>query len=138
MAAGDAAPPPYAGVSDAHAQIGQALAEARAAHKEVLLVFGADWCADCHDVDRALAGPAAASLAARFVIVRVDVGNFDRNLDIARRYGDPIRRGIPAAAVVSADDRLLYATRGGELSHARRLGEDGIARFLLGVVPAAP
>ncbi len=115
--------------ADAQAEIRQALVEAHAEHKDVLVVFGAEWCADCRVLDRALRGPAAAGLQKRFVVVQVDVGAFDRNVGFAQRYGIDLRRGIPAAALLSGNDRLVYATQAGELADARRMGEAAIVEF---------
>ncbi len=125
---------PYDAAADARADLGRALAEAGRTDRRVLLVFGANWCEDCRAFDRALKAPATAALVARrFHVVKVDVGRFDRNLDLAEAYGNPIARGIPAAVVLAADKRVLYATRAGELADARRMGEEGIHRFLDGL-----
>lgn len=122
---------PYDETADARADLDRALAEAGRTQRRVLLVFGANWCEDCRAFDRALKAPATAALVARrFRVVKVDVGRFDRNLDLAEAYGNPIGKGIPAAVVLSADHRVLYATRAGELADARRMGEAGIHRFL--------
>ncbi len=120
---------PYDPHADAQADIRQALVEAHAQRKDVLVVFGADWCADCRVLDRALRDPAAASLQKRFVVVKVDVGDFDRNVGFAQRYGIDLRRGIPAAALLSGNDRLVYATQAGELADARRMGVAAIVGF---------
>jgi thioredoxin 1 len=125
-----AAESPYDEKADAEAELRQALVAAHSDHKNVLLVFGANWCPDCRELDKALHGSSQALIAARFDIVKVDVGNFDKNLDIANRYGNPIQKGIPAVVVLSADEHLLYATRGGELANARHMGEKGIYDFL--------
>jgi hypothetical protein len=62
-------------------------------------------------------------------VVKVDVGNFDHNLDVAAKYGDPIKKGIPAAVIVSPTGQVLYATKGGELADARRMSDDGVYEF---------
>lgn len=128
------APLPYDEAANPQAQIEAALADAQREHKDVLIVFGANWCADCRDLDRAMHGSSESLIDARFIVVKVDVGNFDRHLDIARRYGNPIARGIPAAVVVTGSDQVLYATRAGELADARRMGEKGIYDFFSGVI----
>ena len=120
---------PYNPHADAQAEIRQALVEAHSEHKDVLVVFGADWCADCRVLDRALRAPAAAGLQKRFVVVKVDVGAFDRNVGFAQQYGIDLRRGIPAAALLSGSDRLVYATQAGELADARRMGVAAIVGF---------
>jgi protein disulfide-isomerase len=121
---------PYDEKADAQVELRHALEVARSDHKNVLVVFGANWCPDCRELDKALHGSSQALIAARFDVVKVDVGNFNKNLDIAQRYGNPIKSGIPAVVVLSADEHVLYATRGGELANARRMGESGIYEFL--------
>jgi thioredoxin 1 len=134
----DAAPLPYDESADAKADLQQALGAAKAGQLPVLVIFGANWCEDCRVLDRALKSGRNATLMAReFEVVKVDVGRFNRNLDVARAYGDPIKKGIPAAVVLSFDNRVLYATRAGELADARRMSETGIHDFFEGVVKAS-
>jgi thioredoxin 1 len=124
-----AAPLPYDPSADAHAALVRGGAQAKSEGKNLLIVFGANWCEDCRDLDKAMRGSSASLIASRFVVVKVDVGNFNHNLDLAQRYGNPIASGIPAAVVLTPNERVLYATRGGELADARRMGERGIFNF---------
>ena len=130
MAPAVAADAPYNEAADAKADIRATLAAAQQARLPVLVVFGANWCGDCRMLDTAFKTGASAPLMAKnFRIVKVDVGRFDRNVDIATGYGVPLKRGIPAVAVLAADGRLLYATAGGELADARKLGDAGVLDF---------
>jgi protein disulfide-isomerase len=135
LAAGLAAPtahaePAYDEAADARQDIQQALAQAAVAKVPVLIVFGANWCPDCRVLDLSLKSGAAAPLIARdFRVVKVNVGRFDRNVDLAASYGVPLKKGIPAVAVVSPDGKLLFSTSGGELADARSMGEQGIYAF---------
>ena len=136
--AASAADLPYNESADAQADVRQALVDAGAANKPVLLIFGANWCQDCRALDTALKTEKNADLMAReFRVVKVDVGRFDRNLDIAAAYGNPIKKGIPAAVVLSADNRVLYATHAGELADARRMSKEGIYGFFADAVKKA-
>lgn len=127
-------PMPYDAGADARAELARALALGAADRKPVLVVFGANWCEDCRAFDRALQRPATARLVAgSFRLVKVDVGQFDRNLDVAADYGNPIAKGIPAAVLLSPGNEVRYATRAGELADARRMGEAAIHRFLEGL-----
>jgi protein disulfide-isomerase len=129
---------PYDESADAKAAVQQALSVARTDKVPVLVIFGANWCEDCRALDLALkSGPNAELMAKEFKVVKVDVGNFNRNLDVDRAYGDPIRKGIPAAVVLSPDAQVLYATRAGELANARRMSESGVHDFFKAVVQAA-
>jgi protein disulfide-isomerase len=121
---------PYDEAADAKAEVRQALADAGKDRRPVLLIFGANWCKDCRALDQSLkGGKSAALMAHQFRVVKIDVGNFDRNLDIDEAYGHPIKKGIPAAVLLSADNRVLYATHAGELADARRMSDDGIYAF---------
>ena len=129
---------PYDEAADATAAVQAALAAAQADQQPVLIIFGANWCEDCRVLDAALKdGRNAEQIAREFKLVKVDVGNFNRNLDLARAYGNPIKKGIPAAVVLSADNRVLYATRAGELADARRMSDSGIFDFFKGVVQSS-
>jgi thioredoxin 1 len=133
-----AAPLPYDEKADAKADLQRALSAAQSGGTPVLVIFGANWCQDCRALDKALGTGKNAELVAReFKVVKVDVGNFDRNLDLAARYGNPIKQGIPAAVVLSPQGELLYATRLGELADARHMSDTGIYDFFKGVVQSA-
>jgi protein disulfide-isomerase len=125
-----AADRPYDPAADAKADIQAALAQAAPAKQPVLLIFGANWCEDCRALDKALhTGRNAELVGKEFKVVKIDVGNFDHNLDVVNAYGNPIKKGIPAAVIVAPDNRVLYATRGGELADARHMSETGIYDF---------
>jgi protein disulfide-isomerase len=125
---------PYDARADAKAALQAALVGAKAERKPVFVVFGANWCDDCRALDKAMhAEPSAGLIARSFQVVKIDVGNFDRNLDIVAAYDNPIKQGIPAAVLLAPDGKVLYATRAGELASARRMGENGIYDFLVGM-----
>ena len=124
-----AADRPYDELADAKAQIAMALHEAAAAKEPVLLIFGANWCKDCRALDHSLKTGRNAELMGKFRVVKVDVGNFDHNLDVTQAYGNPTRKGIPSAVILSPDNKVLFMTRAGELADARSMSDDGIYEF---------
>jgi thioredoxin 1 len=130
-----AADAPYNESADAKADVKLALAQASKDKVPVLLVFGANWCGDCKVLDAAFKSGSAAPLISReFKVVKIDVGRFTKNVDIAEMYGVPLKKGIPAVAVVSANanasqSKVLYVTKAGELADARSMGDKGIYEF---------
>jgi hypothetical protein len=121
----------YPPASGAQQEITHAIAEAEKAHKRVLLIFGADWCYDCHVLDRALRRPdIAPTLNANFEVVHVDVGQGDKNQDLMTQYQVPMSRGIPAIAVLDARGKLLYSQKNGEFERARAMGPEDLLEFL--------
>lgn len=129
---------PYDEAADAPAAVTKALAQAQSSNKKVLVIFGANWCKDCLDLDRSMQGQSAALIASKFVVVKVDVGQFDKNLVLANSYGNPIKKGIPAAVVLKADNSVLYTSKGGELSNARKMSEQGVYDFFNQIVTQHP
>jgi thioredoxin 1 len=123
-------PAPYDERADAGADIQHAIAAAKADHRSVLLLFGANWCGDCRALDLALHGRSGQLIEQRYVVVKIDVGNFDKNLYLAKRYGNPIVNGIPALVVLDADNQVVYSTRQGELANAGQMSEQSIYEFL--------
>jgi thioredoxin 1 len=121
----------YAPGLDAHAEIQQALALASKQHKNVIVVFGANWCYDCHVLDLAFHRPDLAVVLQRnYELVHVDVGEGDKNQDIMQQYHVPMKKGIPALAVLDSSGKLLYSQQGGEFEKARSLAPQDLLAFL--------
>ena len=131
-----AADNPYDETANAKLDITNALANAKT---PIILVFGANWCPDCKELDLAMKkGSSAALLAHDFKIVHIDVGHFDKNQDVAESYGVPLKKGIPAIAIITPKNKVLYVTKEGELANAQKLGETGIYDFFKRVVASVP
>ena len=116
---------------DAHTEIREALARAHRSGKRVLVVFGADWCYDCHVLDKAFHRyDIAAVLNPNYEVVHVDIGEGHKNEDLMNEYQVPVNRKIPAIAVLDSNGKLLYSQRNGEWSHARALGPEDLLELL--------
>ena len=121
----------YAPGLDAHAEIKQALALASKTNKRVLVVFGANWCYDCHVLDLAFRRPDVATVLQKsYEVVHVDVGEGNKNQDLMEQYQVPMKKGIPAIAVLDSDGKLLYSQKGGEFEKARALAPEDVLAFL--------
>jgi thioredoxin 1 len=116
---------------DAHTEIKNALQLAAKGNKRVLVVFGANWCYDCHVLDLAFhRSDVAGVLQQNFEVVHVDVGEGDKNQDLMAEYQVPMKRGIPAIAVLDSKGKLLFSQKGGEFEKARALAPEDVLQFL--------
>jgi thioredoxin 1 len=121
----------YPASADARKEIAEALTIAAKTHQRVLLVFGANWCYDCHVLDEAFHSPEIApTMGKSFEVVHVDIGQSDKNLDIAKQYDVPLDRGVPAIAVLDSDGKLLFSQKRGEFEAARSMSAEDILDFL--------
>jgi thiol:disulfide interchange protein len=118
----------YSETANASADIAAAMVAARREHKRILLDFGANWCGDCQVLDYYYQqSPNAELLAKHFIIVHIDTGHVDHNVDVAKKYHVPIAHGIPSLAVIDAHGNLLYAEHEKEFEHTSK---EAITAFL--------
>jgi thioredoxin 1 len=122
----------YPASVDAHAEIREAEERAAAANKRLLLVFGANWCFDCHVLDMAFQRPEIAPLlTANYEVVHVDLGPDEhKNADLVQQYQIPLAKGIPAIAVADSDGKLVVSQKNGEFEDARGLTPEVLLEFL--------
>ena len=122
----------YPEPSQAGADLASALKTAATQHKRILLDFGGNWCGDCQVLDIYFHDPANKPiLDTNFVLVHVNVGHMDENLDIAKRFGVPLDKGVPALAVLSEHGKLLYSQRQGEFEAMRHMQSSSVTSFLV-------
>lgn len=122
----------YPAEADAHAEIKEAGEKAAQARKRLLLVFGANWCFDCHVLDLAFQRPDLAPiLVANYEVVHVDLGPEEHtNADLVQKYEIPLNKGIPAIAIAESDGKLVVSQKNGEFEDARGLTPDVLLEFL--------
>ena len=123
---------------DAKAEIAKALADAKKTHRRVLLIFGGNWCYDCHVLDAAFHSKEIAPMLNRnYIVVHVNIGEYDKNLDLADKYEIPLKKGVPAAAVLKGDGTLVVSQKNQEFEKARSMTTDAVLAFLEKWKPAA-
>lgn len=100
-------PDPYRPQADADADIAAAAARARRERKLLLVDMGGNWCPDCLVLAAVMELPQAkAFLDRHYVIVTVDVGRFDKNLQVPARYGVKLE-AVPCVVVLDAKGKVL-------------------------------
>jgi protein disulfide-isomerase len=107
---------------DARLAVASACQEAAGAGKRVAVVFGAEWCPDCDAFAQALGHRLVRPIVdAGFVVVKVSVGNRDKNLDVMGDFGMQVENGIPAVAILDPDGSVVKAQSDGEFRNAHSL-----------------
>jgi thiol-disulfide isomerase/thioredoxin len=126
-----ALPDGYDPKRDPNADIAAALAKSKADGHPVLLDFGADWCPDCVVLEKTFRTPTVQPVIANFHVVAIDVGRFDRHLEVARRYHLRLETsGIPALVVLSRTGKIRTTTNDGSFANARTMTGKQVAAFL--------
>jgi thioredoxin 1 len=115
----------------ARAEIKDAEEKAAIQHQRVLLIFGANWCYDCHVLDLALHRPDFEPAVSGYEIVHVDIGSDGKkNADVAKQFDVPLDKGVPALAVIESDGKLVVSQKNGEFEDARALTPEVLLEFL--------
>jgi len=124
----------YPDTANASADIATAIQRAAKLDRRVLVDFGANWCGDCKVLDANFHRPDnLALLREHYVVVHVNVGEkgIDHNEDLADRYGVPLKKGIPALAVLDKQGHVIYSQKNGEFESMDRVDPESVHQFLL-------
>jgi thioredoxin 1 len=129
----------YPEPEQAQADLAAGLKAAAASHKHVIVDFGGNWCGDCQVLDIYFHDPGNKPLLdTNYVLIHINIGHMDQNQAIAERYQVPLKKGVPALAVLDEHGRLLYSQRTGEFESMRRMESSAVTSFLLQWKPAKP
>lgn len=127
--------------SDGMKQIAETIQRAKMDHKHVLLVFGANWCIWCRRLHETFETNESVRkvLKKDFYVVRVDVNHREgkkRNDEANKRYGDPMKQGLPVLVVLDWDGHQLTTQETGALEDGKSAHDPAkIVAFLANWAP---
>jgi hypothetical protein len=121
----------YPEAAEAHKDLDAALAAAQEDHKRVLVIFGANWCYDCHVLDTAMhSEPIASIVGGNYHVVHINIEDGKSNSDLADRFQVPLDKGVPSLAVIDGSGQLITSQKQGEFESAAKIGFEDISAFL--------
>jgi len=122
----------YAEPQEAEAELKAGVAKAAKEHKRVILVFGGNWCYDCHVLDTTFHSKEFAPLVdANFVVIHINVGDdIKDNRELAARYGVVLDKGVPSLGVLEADGAVVFSQKNGEFEDTVKFGAAEVRAFL--------
>jgi len=104
--------------ADASADIAAAVARAHKSDKRVLIVYGGNWCGWCVKLDAFFKKDRTVARTVRYEyeVVKVDVGRFDKNMDLAEKYGAELKKkGVPYLTVLDGEGKVITNQNTGDL-----------------------
>ena len=96
--------------ADVRQVIAEAVARAKKNNRRVLVQWGANWCGWCHLLHGTFKEnrTVARKLLYEYDLVLVDVGRFDKNIDLADKYGADLKgNGLPYLTVLDANGEAI-------------------------------
>ncbi len=123
---------PYDEGANADAAVAAAFARAKLSHKRVLIDLGGNWCVDCIVLANFLKLPEMQRfMAAHYELVAVDVGRFNRNLQIPARFGFTGKlEGVPALLIATPDGKLVNGKDVFATASASEMTPESVADYL--------
>jgi thioredoxin-related protein len=117
------------------ALLSEAMTKAKAENKQVLLLFGANWCPYCRALHGVIETDAAVRevVAKGYVVVPIDLGSpgRNRNAALADRYEAPVYTdGIPALVVTDANGKRVAPTKDNPWSAKNPIDAHRLMAFL--------
>ena len=126
-------PYPYDTTADADRAVNEARQRAIARHKLLLIDLGGNWCPDCRILAGTMATPKLkAFVESHYELVMVDIGRYDKNGQIAVRYGVTGRlTGVPSLLVIEPRaNTLINQGHTAALADARSMTPQALADWL--------
>lgn len=123
----------YDETADSAAEVKAALARATKENRRVLVVWGANWCGWCVKLADVFAKDKdiARKLQYEYDVVKVDVGQFDKHMDLAASFGADFKStGIPFLTVLAADGKVLANQETGALELGKEHDPAKVLEFL--------
>ena len=123
---------PYDEKADANAAVDAAFARAQASNKRVLIDLGGNWCPDCIVLANFLELPEIKAFVSKhYEVVAVDVGRFDKNLQVPARFGFTDRlKGVPTILVSRVDGTLVNKDNVFAATSARKMTPKDLSEYL--------
>ena len=125
-------PKPYDEAADGARAVATARKRALAEHKKLLIDLGGNWCADCRILAGVIALPEVeAFVRSHYVVVTVDIGRYDKNMQVPAGFGINHLDGVPALLIVDPKSgKLLNKDHLFALADARHMTPQALADWL--------
>jgi thiol:disulfide interchange protein len=122
----------YSDPREAEGELKAGFARATKEKKRVLVVFGGNWCYDCHVLDATFHSKDFAPLVeSNYVVVHINIGEEGKdNNDLAARLGVRLDKGVPSLGVLEPDGKVVYGQQNGEFESTEKIGPQDIRAFL--------
>ena len=123
-------PLPYNGVEYSPEQVNGFIDETIEQSKQPILIFGGNWCPDCRILDGTLQLPTIKKfMEEKYQIMHIDVGRYDKNMNLISYFGIPKDKGVPRVMVFDKNKVILNKKSTKEWTTARNRGKQEVFNY---------
>ena len=101
-------PKPFSGQVIEARQLKDFISKALELKKQPLVIFGANWCPDAQCLEAVMRMLTVTKfLAQHYEIMRVDVCDYDQNMELYKVFDMPSEEGVPRVVILDLKGRVL-------------------------------
>ena len=121
----------YHPAANAQADIAEAVKQAKAQHRQVLIQAGGNWCSWCIEFNRFChADPQIDSmLRSDYIVYHLNYSPENKNLPILAKYGFPQRFGFPVFLVLDENGNRLHTQNSSYLEQGKSYNKNKVMEF---------
>jgi len=129
----------YSTATNATADIAKAVAQAKQAHKFVLIQAGGNWCSWCLRFNKFTTEDAQldSAINAGFVVYHLNYSKENYNQDVFAKYGFPQRFGFPVFIILDGDGNRIHTQNSGYLEEGKGYNKEKVLDFFTSWSPDA-
>ena len=103
--------------------------------KQPIIIFGGNWCPDCRILEGTLQLPTIKKyMIEHYEILHVDVGRYDKNMNLISYFKIPKEEGVPRVLVFDTNKNILNKESTKEWTTARDRKQQEIFNYFQALV----
>ena len=128
-------PLPYNGEIYSESDIERFLDSSINKSKQPIIIFGGNWCPDCRILEGTLQLPTIKKyMIEHYEILHVDVGRYDKNMNLISYFKIPKEEGVPRVLVFDTNKNILNMESTKEWTTARDRKQQEIFNYFQALV----
>ena len=128
-------PLPYNGEIYSESDIERFLDSSINKSKQPIIIFGGNWCPDCRILEGTLQLPTIKKyMIEHYEILHVDVGRYDKNMNLISYFKIPKEEGVPRVLVFDINKNILNMESTKEWTTARDRKQQEIFNYFQALV----
>ena len=128
-------PLPYNGEIYSESDIERFLDSSINKSKQPIIIFGGNWCPDCRILEGTLQLPTIKKyMIEHYEIMHVDVGRYDKNMNLISYFKIPKEEGVPRVLVFDINKNILNMESTKEWTTARDRKQQEIFNYFQALV----
>ena len=123
-------PKPFSEQVIAEKQLNDFISKALELKKQPLVIFGANWCPDAQCLEAVMKLVTVNKFVAQhYEVMRIDVGDYDQNMELYKVFGMPSEEGVPRVIILDLKGKVLNLDSNDRWRAARKTAPQEIFNY---------